>query len=274
MRLRRKQLYACVTAVFLALIFSVLTAFSVLAEEEMPEEQTFVYVSITDASGESALACQEIPLRDADGDGLLTVHDALLCAHDAKFDGGAAEGYASEQTEDGRIATMLWGEDGGGFGIYVNHVSVGDLLTPMQEGDLLHAFVCANSGDALYCHFDVPHASVGGGEALTLLLTAVDSGEEIPVADAVIQIDGKDTAFTTDAEGKVTLQFDGSGSCIVSARKDGVPLLPPVCAVSVSDGEPAAGDRAPLFRWVLLSAGALAGIVLTLRRHIRRADPL
>lgn len=277
MQSRRKQLRAGVAAVVLALIFPVLTAFPALAEEAdaTPEEPACVYVSIADADGRTALTNQEIPLRDADGDGAITVHDAMLAAHDAQFDGGAEAGYASKQEEDGRIATMLWGETDGSFGIYVNHAPVSDLLAPVQSGDLLYAFVCGDPADVLYCHFDVSHASVGGEETLTLALTARTSGEEEqPVADAVIQIDGKDTAFRTDSEGKVTLQFDGSGSCIVSARKEGLTLVPPVCAVSVSHEEPFAGDRSLPLRWILLSIGALAGIVIALRWRIRRTNPL
>ena len=276
-RLRRKQFCACVAAVFLALVFSVLTAFSVLAEEEtaVPEESAHVHVSIVDAGGKAVLACQELPLRDADGDGELTVRDALLVAYDAQSDGSVQAEYAPEQAEDGRIEAMFFGESDDRIEIYVNHASVRDLFSPIADGDLLYAFVCGNSDDALYCYFDVSHASVGGGESLTLSLIAADPEEEgLPVAGAVIQIDGKDTAFRTDEDGKVTLQFDGSGSCVVSARKEGVTLVPPVCAVSVSNEEPFAGDRfMPLF-WILLSVGALAGIVLALRWRVRRADSL
>lgn len=280
MRTRRKQFHACVAVGFFALIFSALlarTALPVLAEEEsdLPEETAHVYVSVADAGGNTALAYQELPLQDADGDGALTVHDALLAAHDAHFDGGAAAGYAFEQTENGRIATMLWGESDGGFGIYVNHAPADDLLAPMQDGDLLYAFVCGDPEDALYCYFDLSTASVGDGESLTLSLMTAGSGEEgQPVSDAVICIDGKDTAFRTDEEGNVTLQFDGTGSCVVSARKEGVTLVPPVCAVSVSAEEPFAGDRYAALLWGLLSVGALAGIVAALRWRIRRTNPL
>lgn len=274
MRLRRKQLHACVAAVLFALVFSLFPDFSALAEE-LPEEPARVFVSVAVIGGDSALAGQEFPLQDVDGDGLLTVHDGLLVAHDAQFDGGAEAGYAFQQTEDGRIATMLWGESEGSFGIYVNHAPVGDLLVPLQDGDLLYAFVCKDPETALYCYFDVSRASVNGGGALVLTLTAAyPEGEGQPVPDAVIQIDGKDTAFRTDEDGKVTLQFDGSGSCVVSARKEGVALVPPVCRVSVGEEEPFAGDPWVLLRWVLLSAAALTGIVLALRWRVRRTDPL
>lgn len=276
MRLRRKRLCACVAAVFLALLFPVLTAFPVLAEEDAaPEEAACAYVSVALSGGDPVLVHQETRLRDVDGDGVLTVHDAMLAVHDARFEGGAEAGYASEQAEDGRIATMLWGETESNIGIYVNHAPAEDLLAPVQDGDLLYAFTYGEAEDVLYCHFDVADASVTGEEKLALALTAYIPGEgEQPVADAVIRIDGRDTAFRTDEEGKVTLQFDGSGSCTVSARKDGVTLVPPVCTVSVTVEEPYAGDRFAPLRWVLLSIGALAGIVFALRWRVRRADRL
>ncbi|MCH5183692.1 MAG: hypothetical protein J1E00_05900 [Oscillospiraceae bacterium] len=270
MPVKRKSFRSCTAAVVFALLFSFLTALPVLAEED-----ACVYASIADGDGKTVLAFQEVLLQDADGDGALTVHDALLAAHDARFDGGAAAGFSSEQTENGRIATMLWGQQDCCFGIYVNHLPVDDLLAPLQDGDALYAFACGDPSEVQYCHFDVSRASVGGEETLTLTLTGLaPDGEEQPVADAVIRIDGKDTAFRTDGDGKVTLQFDGSGSCVVSARKDGVALVPPVCAVSVSEEQPFAGDRFAPLRWVLLSVGALAGIVLALRWRIRRTNPL
>lgn len=274
MRTRRKRQYVCAAVVLLALLLPVLTAFSVLAEEETQEDPTYAYVSIVDASGKPVMAFREVPLRDVDGDGLLTVHDALFAAHEMQFDGGAEAGYAAEQTENGRIATMLWGARDGRIGIYVNHAPVDDLLAPIQSDDLLYGIVSDGAEDGLYCRFDVSGASVRGGKPLVLTLTAVGPDGEVPVADAVIRIDGKDTAFRTDGEGNVTLQFDGSGSCVVSARKDDEALYPPVCVVSVEAEEPFAGDRVALLGWTLLSVGALAGIVFALRWRVRRTDPL
>lgn len=274
MQPRRNQRRAYVAVVFLALILPVLSAFSVLAEEKLPEESDFAYVFIVDAGGETVLACRKVLLWDMDKDGQLTVHDALLEAHETQFDGGAEAGYAAEQTENGRIATMLWGKANGRMEVYVNHAPIDDLLTAVQGGDLLYGVICGDAEDAQYCRFDVSSASVRGGKPLVLKLTESGVDGETPVADAIIRIDGKDTAFRTDEEGNVTLQFDGSGSCIVSARKDGVPLYPPVCVVSVEKEEPFAGDLSALLRWGLLSAGALAGIVLALRWRVRRTDPL
>lgn len=286
MKLHKGRFCAC-AAVFLALLLTGLSGVSALAEggtaqdAALPEESSYIYITIAEADGTLALAHAELPLRDADGDHVLTVQDALLCAHDAYFEGGSAAGYAASEEEEAFSLTKLWGAEAEGYGCYVNHAAVGSLLDPVASGDLLYAFVCADpvAQPETYCYFDAPQASVAGAETLTLTLTAVENdaeGEPIvsPVAGATIQIDGRDTAFSTDEEGKVTLQFDGSGTCIVSARKDGAALVPPVCAVAVSADEPAAGDRSAFFRWTVLSVAALAGLAAALRWRIRRTRPL
>ena len=53
-----------------------------------------VYVTI--ANGSLVMTQEAINVTDADGDGTLTINDALFLAHEAGFSGGAAAGYASE----------------------------------------------------------------------------------------------------------------------------------------------------------------------------------
>lgn len=277
---------AC-AAVFLAALLAGFPGVSALAEEEpapdaaLPEAPSYIYITIAEADGTLALAHAELPLQDADGDRALTVQDALLCAHNAYFEGGAAAGYAASETEGALSVRKLWGAGTEGYGCYVNHAAVSSLLDPVASGDLLYVFACEDPAAQrnTYCYFDASQASVAGEETLTLTLTAVENSAEgeptvSPVVGAVIQIDGRDTAFSTDEKGKVTLQFDGSGTCVVSARKDGEALLPPVCTVAVSADGPAAGDRNAFFRWTVLSVAAFAGLTAALRWRIRRTRPL
>ena len=51
--------------------------------------QAEVYVSVTDSDGTLVLACQPVIVTDADGDGALTIHDALAAAHAAHHPEGA-----------------------------------------------------------------------------------------------------------------------------------------------------------------------------------------
>ena len=54
------------------------------------------------------------------------------------------------------------------------------------------------------------------------------------MADATILIDGKETAYKTDENGKVTVTFDNAGEHVVSAKAaDGI-IVPPACKVNVT----------------------------------------
>ncbi len=275
-------LTVCITGVFAAAEsegeeLSVGTEESETSETSVPEVR--LYVTIADDQGALVLAYEEIMVGDADGDGALTVNDAMICTHNAKFEGGADAGYASETTTYGLSMTKLWGvSNGGSYGYYVNHTAAYSLLDPVVEGDLVNAFIYTDleSWSDAYCYFDVDHVSVVGDDTLTLTLVACGYDAEwnpvtFPVAGATILIDGKETSFVTDDDGKVTLQFDGTGYCIVSAKKEGVALVPPVCAVAVSSNQPAAGDHFSLLLWFGLAAVALS-VLVALRARTRRAD--
>ena len=57
-----------------------------------------VYVSIADDKGALVLPYQPVTVTDVDGDGALTINDALYAAHTTYYDGGAA-GYGSAQSD-------------------------------------------------------------------------------------------------------------------------------------------------------------------------------
>ena len=79
--------------------------------------QAEVYVTIADGSGQLVLAQEAISVTDTDNDGVLTINDALYAAHEAKYDGGAAAGYASSVGQYGLAMDKLWGtENGGSYG--------------------------------------------------------------------------------------------------------------------------------------------------------------
>lgn len=241
---------------------------SALAEEESEQESVYVFVTLADGEGKTVLAHEEITVEDTDGDGVLTIHDALTCAHAQKYT-GEGEGYRAERTEYGLSMTKLWGcENGGSYGYYLNNQSPQSLADPIEKGDSVHAFVYTDltAWSDTYCYFDKEHVAVSGDGALTLTLYAMGYDADwnpvsLPVAGASITIDGKATPYVTDEEGKVTLTFDGAGYCVVSAVKEGVNLVPPVCAVAVSSGSADAGDRGGLLPWIGLGFAALVAIL-------------
>lgn len=203
-------------------------------------ESATVYVTIADDNGAAVMAAEAVTVTDHDGDGALTVHDALYAAHEQAFDGGAAAGYATAQTEYGASLSRLWGiENGSGYGYYVNNASAWSLVDPVADGDYVNAFVYTDTeafSDA-YCWFDQATVSGKEGDSVTLTLTAAGydanwNSITLPVADAVITFDGEKTAYKTDKDGKVTLTLDG-GDYIISAVSDSKVLVPPVCKASV-----------------------------------------
>ena len=206
-------------------------------------------VTICDGGASPALACADVAVTDKDDDKALTVYDALYCAHEQYYKDGAA-GFGAAVTDYGLSMTKLWGNANGfGFGYYVNDASAWSLTDPVKEGDYVVAFVYTDTtyfSDA-YSFFDVKATATDAGEAVVLTLSKVEwvasptdadpyagSMQNKPVADAVILVDGEETASKTDAEGKATLTFDAAGTHIVSAKSaDGI-VVPPACKAEVA----------------------------------------
>ena len=124
--------------------------------------------------GKLVLVLEKIDLSDADGDGTITINDALYLAHEAEFEGGAAAGYASEQSDYGLSLTKLWGcENGGSYGYYVNDASAMSLADPVKDGDRINAFVYTDlkTWSDKYCYFDKASVTAQSGESFSLVLT-------------------------------------------------------------------------------------------------------
>ena len=85
----KKFLSIALVLIMLLGIFSI----SAFAEDVDDEKSATVYVTVSNA-GSLVLAQGAVTVTDIDNDGLLTVNDALYCAHEAKYDGGAEAGYA------------------------------------------------------------------------------------------------------------------------------------------------------------------------------------
>lgn len=231
----------------IASVLSVLTVTAAFAAAVSAEETASVnvYVTIADAQGELAVAAEPIAVSDADGDGVLTINDALYHAHEAFYDGGASAGYASAETEFGLSLSKLWGaENGTGYGYYLNHASAWSLADPVAEGDCISAFVYTDMTGCsdTYCYFDVSSVAAEAGDEITLTLSAAGYDANwnpavLPVEGAVITIDGEATAFTTDAQGKVTFTVEEGGSFVISAVSESQILVPPVCKAEITAAE-------------------------------------
>ena len=233
---KMKKLTAVILSLILALSLFSVTAFAA-------DSSANVYVTISSKGNTLDMAYVSVSVTDIDGDGALTINDALYCAHEKAYKGGAAEGYKSSVTVWGLSLMKLWGvENGGSFGYYVNNSSAWSLRDKVNEGDHVYAFVYSDTEDLSdsYSFFTETTATADQGQAITVSLKKLSYNalwilEESPVEGAVITVDGKATKVKTDAEGNATVTLTKKGRHIVSAQSpEGEIITPPVCEVTVN----------------------------------------
>lgn len=233
---RNQKTLRTLSALLLTLLLVGMLGVTAMAESEASANVT---VTIAD-EGTLVMTQETVSVTDVDGDGALTVNDALYAAHEAAYEGGAAAGYGSGMTEYGLSLNKLWGDESGSFGYRVNNVSCWSLADPVAEGDHVVAFVYKDqtAWSDSYSFFDVTEAAVKEGDTLTLTLSAAAYDAEfnpitVPVEDAVITVNGVATEYKTDAQGTVTLTLDESGTLVISATSDSQILVPAVCVAEV-----------------------------------------
>lgn len=207
------------------------------------EQSADVYVTIADKDGKLAVAADKVTVTDTDSDGKLTITDALYCAHETFYEGGAAAGYATVNTQYGLSLDKLWGAaNGGSYGYYLNGASAWSLTDEVKSDDYLYAFVYTDlvGWSDKFSTFDRFMGDVDANEGVELTLTYVAEYDEYympvfkPLAGAAITVNGEDTALKTDENGKVKVNFDKNGAAIVSAKSDVVKIAPPVFRANVS----------------------------------------
>ncbi|MBR7070900.1 MAG: LPXTG cell wall anchor domain-containing protein [Clostridia bacterium] len=233
----------------LTIILALMLAFSCMSMNAFAAESDTVnvFVTIADKDGKLALAAEEITVSDIDSDGKLTVNDALYTAHEQKYEGGAAAGYSSElDLQYGLSLKKLWGIDNGGsYGYYVNNNAAWNLAEEIHTGDSVNAFIYTDlsAWSDTYCWFNIHEQKGKEGDKVDLILTAsqfdyaTGNPVELPVKEARITLNGTKTAFKTNDEGKVTVNFDQAGEFVVSAVSETQILVPPVCKVSIAATE-------------------------------------
>ena len=229
-----------------------------------------VFVSIADENGKLVLAYESVSLSDTDGDGVLTVHDALSNAHEAYYEDGKA-GFSSEKTQYGMSVTKLWGvSNGGSYGCYVNDVSAMSCADTVKAGDHIYAFAYTDTvifSDS-YSYFDVQSVTAKRGDTVTVTLCSSGYDENwnvctAPVANAVILINGVDSGIRTDENGKASITVDSRKNMVLSARSSEQIITPPVCMISVE-----ASFSIPMIAYFCLICivAAVGGILLMKRK--------
>ena len=225
---------------FLSLLLTMLMLVSLTA---FAEAAPTVYVSISDDAGSLVLAYAPVALSDEDGDGALTICDALMGAHMAYHPDGA-EAFLAEDTEWGKSLYVLWGVDNGGsYGYMLNDASAWSLVDPVKDGDHVKAYAYTDltAWSDTYCYFTAPVAAAAVNAEVALTLSAAGYDEAwnpvtYPVQGAFLIVDGEvDDSIVTNAEGQFVLTFPEAGVYTVSAVSNDLTLVPPVCIVTVTE---------------------------------------
>ncbi len=218
-------------------------AFGVCATAFAGDGGTNVVVTISD-KGDLVVVNQTVSVKDVDKDGSVTINDALYCAHEEFYNGGAEKGYKYTVTTGeyaGISMVMLWGDENkGSLGYYLNDAMAWSLADPVKDGDYVYAFSYKDAPGFSdnYAFFDKKSADVDSFGELGLVLSKVGFDASwntvtLPVEGAEILIDGKGTGVVTDKDGKATVTVTRVGSCVVSAASpDGSIITPPACSVN------------------------------------------
>lgn len=257
---------------FLSLTLTVLIIFGTFALTAFAENDSVsVWVTISDKDGKLALIQEKISVTDVDSDGALTINDALYCAHEAKYEGGAEAGYKSEESQWGLSLMKLWGaENGGSYGYMLNNTSATGLTNTVNDGDYLNAYVYTDltAWSDTFCYFDAYTKSANTGDDITLTLSCVGYDASwntvvLPVTDATITVNGEETEYKTDENGKVTLNMKDAGSFVISAKSSSQTLVPPAVKVTVSDSKsPVTGDNTVVYLISLMAVIPAAVLVI------------
>ncbi len=199
---------------------------------------------VTDKNG-TAVANARVELYGKES---YTLDDVFRKAHTLYYDG--EDGYASSEGDYGLAIDTLWGDDSGNFGYQVNGGSeaVMGLSHVVENGDIIDAYTMQSlfPQSEAYTVFDVRTVSTASYETFTLTLREAGYDESFnmvfsPCEGAVITINGEETDFRTDADGKAQIFLPAAGTYLLSAKKsktvneaEVTAITAPVCIASAS----------------------------------------
>lgn len=237
----------------LSLLLALTMALSLATTGAWAAGQDSIRVTVTIANqgaiavGKNNTLMAQVPVTvtDRNQDGKFTYDEAMAAAHKAYYEKGEA-GFAMK----GNSCEMLWGNETTSLGFYRNNTMTGYINgESVEDNDDLTAFVYQDQKNwsDQYCFFDQTTVTVKSGESLTINLKGVGFDESwntvsSPVEQAELGVYHGGTFRTrnvsTDANGNGTISFYNAGTYVLSAKKDGAYLVPPVCIVTVTGQAP------------------------------------
>lgn len=237
----------------LSLLLALTMALSLVTTGAWAAGQDSIRVTVTIANqgaialgkNDTLMAQVPVTVTDLNGDGKFTYDEAMAAAHKAYYEKGEA-GFAMK----GNSCEMLWGNETTSLGFYRNNAMTGYINgESVEANDDLTAFVYQDQKgwSDQYCFFDQTTVTVKAGESLTVNLKGLGFDESwntvsSPVEQAELGVYHGGTFRTrnvsTDANGNGTISFYNAGTYVLSAKKDGAYLVPPVCIVTVTGQAP------------------------------------
>ncbi|MBR5405994.1 MAG: hypothetical protein IK107_06825, partial [Oscillospiraceae bacterium] len=145
-----------------------------------------------------------------------------------------------EESQYGPSIKKLWGqENNGSFGYYVNHEFVYSLTTELEKGDVVAAYSYkdAETYSDVYTFFTVVNEEKERYQLNAITFDSNFAPVAVPVANAVITVDGKETKIKTDKNGEFTLPSEKPGKYLLSAVSDEQIIVPPVGELEITEEE-------------------------------------
>ncbi|MDO5594618.1 MAG: hypothetical protein Q4G01_07410 [Eubacteriales bacterium] len=237
----------------LSLLLALTMALSLATTGAWAAGQDSIRVTVTIANqgaiavgkNNTLMARVPVTVTDRNGDGKFTYDEAMAAAHKAYYEKGEA-GFAMK----GNSCEMLWGNETTSLGFYRNNTMTGYINgESVEDNDDLTAFVYQDQKNwsDQYCFFDQTTVTVKSGESLTINLKGVGFDENWNTVSSPVKQAGLGVYYggtfrtrnvSTDANGNGTISFYKAGTYVLSAKKDGAYLVPPVCIVTVTGQAP------------------------------------
>lgn len=217
-----------------------------------------IYITISD-KGDLVTVTVPVMAKDRDGDFKITIDDALYAIHEEYFEGGAAAGYATVETQYGLSLSKLWGRENDlSFGYYVNDEPAYSMLDELETEDHLVAFsyVDTEKFSDLYTFIEQDE-----DDTETFFIRGITFDEKgnqkiVPVEgasiyiasadeDAVQELQAQEIGIITDKDGKFKISkkdLDGK-LFFVTAISEKQTIVPPILHIMVDRDEEEEEDQ-------------------------------
>lgn len=219
-----------------------------VVKDEATANPVDIYVTIANKAN-VVMFQQSVTVTDVNNNGFFDVDDALYAAHEVGYEGGAAAGYASFDSQWGLSIGMLWGDTSYCYGYWLNNASCWSLEDVVAEGNHLVAFVYqdADYWSDSYAKFEKFDYAAVEDAALNVRLDKAGYDENwstvfsAHVGAAITAYDSKGNAVTDgitvndNGDGTYSVTMAVPGAYYLVASNNDPLIVPTVCRVVVEE---------------------------------------